>query len=80
MSTSMENRDLLMKLLESSARIETRMGHVEDLIKEQKGDVKALEARLTEVEASKNKMYGAVIVLSTIIGFIAPLLRKLIGE
>lgn len=70
--------EVLMKLVESSGRVEAKLEHIEKTMVSQREDSIRLEERVKNLENKENKRAGIIIVVVFLITMAGPYLKELI--
>lgn len=78
MTPETNTTEVLMKLIESSGRVEAKLESIEDKITMQQKDTAKLELRVSELEAKENKRAGIIVVLVFVITLGVPFLKELL--
>lgn len=79
MSDFSNEREMLMKLLEVTTRVEEKVSHIEASIGDQQRKIDKLETRVRVVEERQFKIMGAVLVVSMVASYVIPLIIKKLG-
>ena len=75
-ATTDHDKDMLIKVFESTTKLGVKMDNLERLLQDNKRDITDVSDRLSKLESDKNKLLGMVIVISTLV----PILLQFINE
>ena len=73
------DRELLMRVFETTTKLDTRLDYLENLLVDHRGSIKELEKKMAELEASKNKLLGMCIAVSVVGPVVWPYIGKILG-
>jgi hypothetical protein len=78
------DKDMLIKVFESTTKLGVKMDNLERLLNDNKRDITDVSDRLSKLESDKNKLIGMVLVISTAVPILLPfidgILRSFYGK
>ena len=72
------DKDMLIKVFESTTKLGVKMDNLERLLQDNKRDITDVSDRLSKLESDKNKLLGMVLVISTLVPIILPFLNEVL--
>lgn len=77
-ATTDHDKDMLIKVFESTTKLGVKMDNLERLLQDNKRDITDVSDRLSKLESDKNKLLGMVLVISTLVPIILPFLNEVL--
>ena len=74
-----DEKGLLIRVFESTTKLDTRLQYIEELLIDQKGTIKDLEKRVVSLENARNKIIGFLMIFTFVVPVIVPLILKKFG-
>lgn len=74
-----DEKSLLIRVFESTTKLDTRLQYIEELLVDQKGTIKDLEKRVASLENSRNKIVGFLMVFTFVVPVVVPIVLKQLG-
>lgn len=74
-----DEKSLLIRVFESTTKLDTRLQYIEELLVDQKGTIKDLEKRVASLENSRNKIVGFLMVFTFVVPVVVPIVLKKFG-
>lgn len=77
-ATTDHDKDMLIKVFESTTKLGVKMDNLERLLQDNKRDITDVSDRLSKLESDKNKLLGMVLVISTLVPILLPFLNEVL--
>lgn len=77
-ATTDHDKDMLIKVFESTTKLGVKMDNLERLLQDNKRDITDVSDRLSKLESDKNKLLGMVLVISTLVPIILPFIDEVL--
>ena len=77
-ATTDHDKDMLIKVFESTTKLGVKMDNLERLLQDNKRDITDVSDRLSKLESDKNKLLGMVIVISTLVPILLPFINEVL--
>lgn len=77
-ATTDHDKDMLIKVFESTTKLGVKMDNLERLLQDNKRDITDVSDRLSKLESDKNKLLGMVLVISTLVPILLPFVDEVL--